>query len=391
MSVSAFNHVEAGITIADRPTTAADIRALHHPAGFESALSRVILHETVHLWQYLSSGYLAGLAAEDWHRLKSFEHDGKVTSAGQKRRTFIATSEKLQFSPKDLHESLARFWDMHILGPPLLIELELASPTRSIPEEFVREYREAEKAGLIRHPEHGGYSDLSFRMAMRCAAGNYGRPYLWLLNLAGVPLADILFPLCGFFAFQTPDPIRAFNLLVRHGSYEFSDVVPNRPIHDWWRKGYWRVGQLAVRVAEQLGADGLEHIGKKVTDGELADHPVWPVLFELRRCAGIRFRDLPLFDVFPDADPDRLAQGHGLLNLDYALACPGDPDYRGMLVQCLAPASVRFGDETVWNLGALAATQDRHLPFYKVQCALEGEIQQLRLRWERFLYAKFRY
>jgi hypothetical protein len=354
-------------------------------------MSRVILHETIHLWQYLSSGYLANLVEEDWLRLKAFEQGDTPAPAGPKRKAFLERSPHLGFSVKDLHEALARFWDMHILGPPLLIELELADPQRTLPEGFEQGYREAEEAGMIRHPVHGGYSDLSYRWAMRCAAGNYGKPYLWLLEQVGVPRADIIFPLAGFFAFQTPDPLRAFNWIARQASHEFDDVAPGLIIHDWWRKAYWRMGQIAVAVAKEIGAVGLNHIGHAVENGDLADHPIWYSHFQLRRIAGRRFADLPLFSDFPGALPEKLEQARGSLNLDYTLACPGDPDYKWMLVQCLAPAFVAFEDDAIWNLAAQAAREDNDRELYDVHRSLGLEIFKLWTRWERFLDARYGY
>ena len=391
MAINAFNHVEAGVSLSDQATTTADLRALHHPAEFYPLLSRSILHETLHLWQYLSSGYLMGLVEEDWERLKTYERDGMAASLGPRGQAFRKRSDLLPFSAKELHEGLARFWDMHILGPPLLIELELADPKRTIPADFADKYRKEKAAGRITHPETGGYSSLSFQMAMECAAGDYGKPFLWLRQQTNDLLANILFPLCGYYAFQTPDPLRGFNLLARQGSHEFPNLYSDRAIHEWWREGFFRLGRLAVQAAHQLGGNSLEHMGTAVTEGALTDHPTWALLFELRRGAAVHFKTLPLFDPLPDVDPNQHRQIHGQLNLEYALACPGDPDYRGMLVQCLAPSTVRFADETIWNLGALAALQVRDQPLWKMHHTIENESGLLRTRWCRFVLAKFGY
>ena len=60
-----------------------------------------------------------------------------------------------------------------------------------------------------------------------------------------------------------------------------------------------------------------------------------------------------------------------------------------MLVQCLAPSTIRFADETVWNLGALAALQVGDQPLRKMHHTIENESGLLRNRWCRFVLAKF--
>src|SRR5215470_14567268 len=89
MPINSFQHVSAAISVAGTPDTDPTLEVLLRPAACNLALSRVVLHETVHFWQYLSSAYLAEIAMEDWERLKQFEQDGTAGPPGLKRQHFI--------------------------------------------------------------------------------------------------------------------------------------------------------------------------------------------------------------------------------------------------------------------------------------------------------------
>lgn len=186
--------------------------ALTGPKDWRPPLSRVVFHETVHYWQYISHAHLIHLVTEDWMRLKHFDATGQSLPPGNLRRGFTQRIEGAGFSTRDLMEAHARFWDLQVLGPPLLIELELDAPNRDVSQILTRaQYEHLKADGKIWHhfDEHGdgvGYSSLSFDLAMRLAAGRYALPYLRLREETNDLIAAALFPLCAHFALHSDSP-----------------------------------------------------------------------------------------------------------------------------------------------------------------------------------------
>ena len=198
----------------------ADITALCGPAHWNPALSRKIFHETVHYWQYVSHGFLLALVEEEWRRLGAWEPGGKPPPAGPIKRRFLDRDNRHGISVLDLIEAHARFMDVHAFGPPRLIELELDDPHRVTDPVLTRATYDRLKAeGRIWQSidEDGngrGYSELSFSLAMRLAAGGYGRPYLEIEDRTDTVRASILFPLCAHFALHCHDPVAVFYRLL---------------------------------------------------------------------------------------------------------------------------------------------------------------------------------
>ncbi|MDP2177481.1 MAG: hypothetical protein Q8K19_03120 [Methylicorpusculum sp.] len=145
-------------------------------------------------------------------RLKHFDATGQSLPPGNLRRGFTQRIEGAGFSTRDLMEAHARFWDLQVLGPPLLIELELDAPNRDVSQILTRaQYEHLKADGKIWHhfDEHGdgvGYSSLSFDLAMRLAAGRYALPYLRLREETNDLIAAALFPLCAHFALHSDSP-----------------------------------------------------------------------------------------------------------------------------------------------------------------------------------------
>ena len=227
---------------------------LHHPAGFRPQDSRILFHETVHFWQHLGQGYLLLRVDEDWQRLREFGEARKTPAPGPMKQHFAAPPADLGFSASDLHEALARFWDVHVLGPDTLLDLEIRSGRRAIAAELVADFRKAQDAGWIRHAVHGGYSDLAYDLAMEAAAGNYGLPYLLLRRQVSPVFAGVVFPLAGHMAFKSRDPVRRFRRIVDTlAGGAFPDVQPGRAVNELWEEHYLLVCSVAREIAESEG------------------------------------------------------------------------------------------------------------------------------------------
>ena len=166
------------------PCAEPHIFALTGPKDWRPGLARKVFHETLHYWQHISQGFLIRLIEEDLDRLERFEATGNIPPPGPLKRMFVTRDATAGFSPRDLMEAHARYWDIHAIGPPRLIEADLDNPHRETDSILTRPaYDDMKAEGRIwRHidpnGEGHGYSGFSFDLAMRLAGGAYARPYL---------------------------------------------------------------------------------------------------------------------------------------------------------------------------------------------------------------------
>jgi hypothetical protein len=345
----------------DEPWVPPHWYVLTGPKDWRPPLSRIIFHETVHYWQYIGHAHLVHLVVEDWARLQHFAATGECLPPGRLRRAFGHPAEGVEFSTQDLTEAHARFWDVQALGPPMLIEAELASPNRDISRTLTHaRYEQLKAEGKIwreidERGEGRGYSALSFDLAMRLAAGNYAKPYLRLRDETDDKTAISLFPLCAHFALHAESPPEFYLALVERLAPRVRAMG-----HQWtefeqsWRELY----PYVLREAEVLHTD--RH-GREFCTGEaaiqqsplFAEHPGYYL-------AG-SFLELARRHLERTRPPDFVAGLAGMpvgvrahWTLDYLLGCCGMTDSRQPdLLAFLAPPVVRFADGKRWVLGAL--------------------------------------
>lgn len=349
---NAFRSI-SGLIEVDFPWREASPKVLRYPASHEPHDSRVVFHETVHYWQQLGQGFLAKMAEEDWVRLRRFENEGAKDGVGPYRSELVRRLGECDFSTHDLQESLARFWDIHVIGPHCLLEMDFADPRRSIDDFFKEQYFAFKKKGMIVHPGHGGYSDLAFNMAIEASAGNYAKPYQYVRERFNPIVTGAAFPLAGHLALQTERPVEVFIKMIDAVAPKLDHLPKGHGIQELWMACYPLVRNQALQIAHELGIGDLRFTAPLINDGPLRDHPVYLwMLSELER--GRQVLEETSFAT-------ELAQGfghvppgvRGILALDFCLACPGDTTNRSFLVEWLAPPCVRFSDEKRWLLTEL--------------------------------------
>ena len=71
-------------------------------------------------------------------RLQRFEGSVKKQGVGAYRIEFMGIDDTAGFSAHHLHESLARFWDVHVIGRHRLLEPEFADGERWLLQELFR-------------------------------------------------------------------------------------------------------------------------------------------------------------------------------------------------------------------------------------------------------------
>jgi hypothetical protein len=163
---------------------------LNDPAWGER-LPRLLIHETMHFWQLLGSGYLTRLVADEWQRLLTLEANGTLL-AESARVVAHRDRSAVPFAADELVEAWCRYWDVHIRGPlRVMAEEDLERP-----------------AGPSR-PDLYSHTDYDLVMTQGPLEQLYARPYRWLLDQTGGDslVCNALFPFVVFTAFASDDPV----------------------------------------------------------------------------------------------------------------------------------------------------------------------------------------
>ena len=181
-----------------------DPRYLWGPAPFGIPVLRQFTHEVVHFWSMLGSAYLANIALADWRALSAgtfVEPEGAAAS-------FTRQVPEVGFSPWQLHEAVCRYWDIHIVGPELL--LGEPGPAGAVGQElpdWIIEGLEPEVVERLRATTP--YTDEQFDRWM-ALEDDYARPYRTMVERLGSRTSVVLFPLVAYFAFQTAAPCETY-------------------------------------------------------------------------------------------------------------------------------------------------------------------------------------
>lgn len=294
-----------------------DHRYLLGTQPFRKPELRQYVHECLHLWQVLGSGYLSNVARDKWLALQRWEATGELPAPSGR---LTAVDPAVGFSARDLSEALCRFWDVHVSGPPdLLGEPYAGDPVHDVaevPADWLTEGLDPEVVERVR--EQRSYSGAQLDAWMLREDG-YAEPYRRVLASAGSKRAAALFPIVGYFALQTPNPPRAFA-----GSLDLLATYPlpaaSRSIHDIWRTVFGDVADACARAA-------FTTTGTVLTPGA-------PVLAAMTREGHVVYRHYAsLLSMMGEVGPT-----------DPWLALPGDPETRLRLAVFLVPPVVTFHD-----------------------------------------------
>lgn len=349
MGNSAFRSI-SGIIKAGFDWRAPHPKVLRHPTAHEPMESRVIFHESVHYWQQLGQGFLSKMTEDDWVRLQRFEDTDEKLGVGAYRTEFMRKDDTAGFSAHDLHESLARFWDVHVIGPHRLLEMEFEDKHRNFDQFFIDQYFALKEKGMIVHPQHGGYSDIAFDLAMDAAAGNYAKPYRFVRDRYDSVITGAVFPLAGYFSLQTQNPIQVFLDVIAKVASVLDDLPRGQAIHDLWKACFPIVRDFTLQFIQKSDQAQFMVTGWVIKNGPLREHPVYRWVFsEVDRAAKL-LADTDLAEEFGKTYQKAPSGLLGILALDYCLCCPGEPSNRSFLVEWLAPPCIEFADGKRWLL-----------------------------------------
>jgi hypothetical protein len=294
-----------------------DPRYLWGPAPFGIPVLRQFTHEVVHFWAMLGSAYLANIALGDWRALRWYEEAGRFVEPEGAAASFTRNVPEVGFSPWQLHEALCRYWDIHIVGPELLLgEPPAGRPIEQELADWMIEGLEPEVIERLRATTPYTDEQLDRWMALE---DDYARPYRMMVERLGSRTSVVLFPLVAYFAFQTPAPCETYAEAV--AALVELRVVPEtrepQSIHVMWREAFDAVRGVCT-------AASLATCRRTLTGGS-------PVVAELARQGNPVFGHYSaLLASMPD--PDR------------SIALPGDPAHRMQLVTYFLPPVTVFRD-----------------------------------------------
>ena len=329
------------------------------PSAPADGTVRAFFHETVHFWQSLSQSFLVRLADEEWQRLLTYERTGTVPAPGDVRRVFETRDSGVSWSARDLHECLARYWDVIAAGPNRVLGEEWdAGRADALPD--VRELyrRQRSEAELPK----GAWDKADLVSALVMAAGEYALPFL--IAAEELKHAEFLFPWLAHFALQTGAPAETFDRFVREVGPELAPQVTkllgtpgvaNSDLFEFtMTQLFISVSMLCVVNAEAANDPvGLANIVYK--ESSLPTHPLYSWIFRgpvLRAAAALGKTQLAKQSRRSWEYPRNSEAFIGVQLLGRALAIPALPESRTLLLAAgIVPPCVRYSDGTVQPLG----------------------------------------
>lgn len=317
-------------------------------ADWGPLLCRRLYHETLHFWQLLGWGYVANCAAADWARVLSFEQTGVMPPPSACGLDAMSKVGDGPFSPRELMEAVARFWDVHT-----------RSPAQVIDDEGLADAAARAVGPLTMIDPHGGnfeaYTHHAFDFVMQQGPDcrRYAEPYRWLLHRVGgaSAFAVMMFPLCAHAAMGTPDPVRVFcaaidlalgNPQIRHVMLRRSGSIHSDWMRCWPSLARHVFGSAAMEAGVMQFTSGLEVIQR----GILRHHPIFREYLDKAHFRGWfgMYRTVPAsahpLEVQHAMDLEQAA----LANPMILFALPGEPTYRRALAETVPPPLVRFAN-----------------------------------------------
>jgi hypothetical protein len=264
-----------------------DRLALRLGAALDLRRARMIFHEAVHYWQQLSQGFLLRLADEEWQRMKNFERSGKVLAMGPIGQEFAHRYADIGFSARDLHECLARFWEVAAFTPRAIIDEEL----RTQRVEAHSDFREADRRVRAQLGLPAGASGAyDFHVAMHMIGGEYASPFLSTCQ-DFLDVAVFVFPWLAHFALQARAPVPMFSRFMDAVGEGVADAAranlgrSDVPIDEQFSHTMNHVAHLAFLVCLQVAAESGDRLplGTSVyRQSALASNPAYKHVFERR-------------------------------------------------------------------------------------------------------------
>ena len=316
-------------------------------------LCRVLFHESIHFWQFFSSGYLANLLADDWARIQRFEKEKIIVPATDYANNHFKKANHYPFSAAELTECWARYWDVHTRNPREILKED---ETLTCEPEIKKLLNSSLNEGF-----NPGYTMQLFDTLMSKGKDckNYAAPYRWMLNYStsGSRFVNTVFPALMHGAFGSPNPVQlfceAFYLLEQSKNLK-KEILDNTNsnIHFNWFYMWHVVIKVIKNAISKLKLPNYTSGLQVIQIGPLKTHPIYQVY--LTRVQKM-FMALQLFS-FEAKSTGKIdnSEEYSLKHVDFmerdifnkfrwiAFGLPGQPNYRGFLGHYIPPPCVHF-------------------------------------------------
>lgn len=303
-----------------RPSLAIELKVEHFkydheylcgPSYYDIPILRVYTHETIHFWQTLSQGYVTNLALSEWCELSDYEQSKESNNYSSVKNKFYEKSFECQFSPRDLIEALARYWDIHIVGVKNL--LKWGASKQLLKKPFPTERIKNIDSKLT--PTTSEDFDLLIENNE-----SYTLPYKLTIEKLGTHNSVIVFPIVAHFSLQSRNPALVFAEIINILKNSNLDYGGN--IHDGWNKYFGMIKKISSEVAFKTTGSLLTTGFDVISRSKLKENPLY-----------LHFSEL-LSEFYST---------HGE-KTEFYFALPGDPKSRSYLLGALQPPLVLFLD-----------------------------------------------
>jgi len=307
-------------------------------------LCRVLFHESLHFWQFLSSGYIASLVAEDWEHLVHFEKKGEIKPYSEKLKNF-RVKQNFAFSSYNLVECIARYWDVHTRNANKIIEKEKI--------EIDKNKVYAADMGLSTpvYTEHA--FDTVMQFGEDCQL--YAEPYRWMLKQSKNDsyFTNSVFPAIASFAFLTEKPVEvfceSFSMALKSNKLKkkLNDVgrKSRMQIHAAWYESYHDVLEIVSETVNYMSLPKLK-LGIDIIGEQLQSHPIFKEFpTKITNMLGnIKFDSVTV--TLPPYSQHILQMAISDLHVVFTFF--GEPDFRYYLGRALHPPKIIFQNFTIF-------------------------------------------
>ena len=362
---------------------------------------RLLIHESIHFWQFFSSGYLANLLADDWLRVKKFNDEKIVAATAGNVEKHFKKENGYPFSASELTECWARYWDVHTRNPrEILQEDEVLSGKPEI-------HKLLNSAIDINYPQRYSMALFDTFMSEGKDCKSYAEPYRWMLtaSTSGSRFVNTIFPPLIHGAFGSPYPVQLFCeafYVIETSKQLKRDMLAhmNANIHFNWFHN-WQVviniiNQVVLKMKMPQYTSGLQVIER----GPLKTHPIYQMYsgrirklftaltlfsFEAKPIKEIKISEEDSAEAVEFMERDMCSKFGGWI----AFGLPGQPNYRGFLGLHIPPPCIHFSNMTYYahETSQIYHTDNKHEEF-----ATEEEfkyvISELNEKVRRFNNAK---
>jgi hypothetical protein len=305
-----------------------------------STICRWLYHESVHFWQFLSSGYMANLVATEWNRLIRFKETGEIDEISS---TVIEHGKKRgnPFSAGELVECIARFWDVHTRNPVEIIKDE---------EIKVETSNLLERQSFNKQTD---YSNIAFDTVMQKGKDceSYAEPYRWMLSQTegNSYFAALLLPAVAHFAFGNPYPVTVFCNAFETAckSHKFHEEVEKHKTGsiniDWVQ--FWLLIKEIVDKEFQRPLPSFTTGLQVISRGPLKTHPIYREYLVKASSLVLRL-NLPFtfrkdLNIIEEKEAQFLID-HAKIDPGLVYGLPGQPVFRYLLGSLVPPPSIKF-------------------------------------------------